>query len=247
MAFLIIFLVVFAGLAVLALFCRLIYCLAPRMACAPWLDVVVSLFLWVPWAVAAWWSGWAGVGAALLAQFVFLHAFCLVDRWWRGSGGRTLEEAHARKLGWLRNELALLFTTPAVLAFFLVRAAEIIFYPPMARLAKMPRYRSAEWINLSRHKFQGLVGHDLVWCWYCDWMTGVWSLGSEMLRNVESFWCPIRFRNGTKNRHVATDFPDVEKWVAADGTMEDAVQAFEEWYGEVEENSWWGHPDRRQP
>lgn len=238
---------IFGGLAAAAVFCRVLYLVAPRVAYAPWLDVLVSLFTWVPWVVGAWLGGWTGVGAALLAQFVFLHAFCISDRLLRGRGGRTLEEAHARKLGWVRNEIALLLTTPAVLVFFFVRAAEIIFYPPMARMAKMPSYRSSEWINLSRHKFSGLVGHDLVWCWYCDWMTGVWALGSEMLRNVESFWCPIRFRDEAKNRYVATDFPDVEKWVPADGTLEDAVQAFEEQYGSVEENSWWGHPDRKKP
>ena len=37
-----------------------------------------------------------------------------------------------------------------------------------------------------------VIGHALIWCLYCDWMTGVWSLGTEMLRNVESFWYPIR-------------------------------------------------------
>jgi hypothetical protein len=101
-------------------------------------------------------------------------------------------------------------------------------------------------VNLSRHKYDGLIGYDLLWCWYCDWMTGVWALGSEMLRNVESFWCPIRFRSETKNRHIATDFPDVQEWAPADGTMEDAVRAFEAHYDGIQKNSWWGHPDRRK-
>jgi hypothetical protein len=236
-----------AGLTALALICRVLYAVTPRLVYAPALDVVVSLFIWVPWAAGAWLGGWWGVGAALLAQFIFLQLFCLVDRLVRGRGGRTLQDVHVKNLGRWRNEVALWLTTPAVVVFIMVRAAEIIFYPPMARLAKMPSYRSSEWINLSRHKYQGLVGHDLVWCWYCDWMTGVWALGSEMLRNVESFWCPIRFRDEAKNRHVATDFPDVEKWVAADGTLDDAVQALEKWYDQAGANSWWGHPDRREP
>jgi hypothetical protein len=239
--------VIFAGLVAAAVLCRVGYAVFPRLVFAPWLDGAVSLFTWVPWVAGYAWAGWTGVGAALLAQFVFLHGFCLFDRAVRGRGGRTLEGAQAKKLGWVRNEIALLLTTPAVIVFFLVRAAEFLFYPPMAWMAKMPRYRTSEWINLSRHKFDGLVGHDLVWCWYCDWMTGVWSLGSEMLRNVESFWCPIRFCEDCKNRKVCTDFPDVEKWTPAGGTVEDAVRVFEEQYGDREENSWWGHPDRKKP
>lgn len=70
--------------------------------------------------------------------------------------------------------------------FWLVRVAEVTIYPLIARLVNFPRYPSSEWARVSRHKFCGLVGHDLIWCLYCDWMTGVWSLGSEMLRNVES-------------------------------------------------------------
>jgi len=246
MSFLAVALGVFAGLAAGAVFFRLLYAVFPRLTYAPWLDLVVSYFIWIPWVAGYWLVGWRGILGALFAQFVFLHAFCALDRVLRGQGGRTLEGAHAKKLGWVRNEIALLLTVPAVVVFFLVRAAEILFYPPMAWMAKMPRYETAEWINLSRHKFDGLVGHDLVWCWYCDWMTGVWALGSEMLRNVESFWCPIRFCEDCKNCHVATDFPDVQKWCAAQGSIEDAVKVFEEQYGDRQENSWFGHPDRRK-
>ena len=199
MSFLAVASIVFAALVVGAVVFRSLYAVFPRLTFAPWLDAVVSYFIWVPWVAGFRLGGWWGALAALLAQFVFLHTFCALDRMLRGKGGRTLEGAHARKLGWVRNEIALLLTVPAVVVFFLVRAAEILFYPPMAWMAKMPRYRTSEWINLSRHKFDGLVGHDLVWCWYCDWMTGVWALGSEMLRNVESFWCPIRFCEDCKN------------------------------------------------
>lgn len=248
MTFLILAAEVFCGLVLAAVLVRVAYAVAPRITHAPWLDVLVSIFTWVPWVAGAWLGGWCGVLSALVAQFVFLHAFCAFDGWLRGGRGRgrTLAGAHAKMLGWWRNEAALLLTTPAVLVFFLVRAAEIVFYPPMAWMAKMPRYRASEWINLSRHKFDGLAGHDLVWCWYCDWMTGVWALGSEMLRNVESFWCPIRFCEDCKNRNVCTDFPDVEKWVPATGTVEDAVRVFGEQYDGKQPNSWWGHPDRKR-
>jgi hypothetical protein len=119
-------------------------------------------------------------------------------------------------------------------------------YPPLTWLVRLPRYRSSEWVNVSRQKFDGLVGHDLIWCLYCDWMTGVWSLGTEMLRNVESFWCPIRFASPEKCANCRVDFPDIEGgWVAADGEMADVVGVLTDRYpGPKGDNAWFGHPTR---
>lgn len=245
MPFFLVSLYVFAGLVACAVLVRIAYAITKHIARAPLLDLVVGLFTWVPWAAGFWLGGWAGVGAAVLAQWVFLNAFCIADRLVRGRPGRTLTQAHIKNLGAVRNEICLLVTAPAVLAFFMVRLGEVLLYPPLTWLARFPKYRTGDWINVSRHKFDGLVGHDLVWCWYCDWMTGVWSLGSEMLRNVESFWCPVRFCEDCKNCHASTDFPDVNKWCAAQGTLEDAVQLFEKQYKGRNRNSWWGHPDRK--
>lgn len=235
---------IFAGLVVLALFSRMAYAVTDAVTRAPLLDVFISFFTWIPWVAGAWLSGWLGVLAALVAQFLAIHAFCVIDRMIRGKQGRTLTDAQAAVLGPVRNHLALLATTPAVLVFVTCRVIEIFVYAPVAYLAKLPRYRHGDWVNLSRHKYDGLIGADLLWCWYCDWMTGLWALGSEMLRNIESFWCPIRFRDEVKNQNALIDFPDIEKWAKADGTMEDAVKAFEEHYDGTRENSWWGHPDR---
>lgn len=237
------FAAVFLGLAVAAVLTRAAFAFTEAIARAPWLDVFVSLFTWLPWVAGCWLGGWKGLAGAIAAQLVFLHAFCLVHRAIRGRKGRTLTDAQGRLLGPLRNQVCLMVQTPAILVFAQARLAEIVLYPVIARLGKLPAYKASEWVNLSRHKYDGLIGYDLLWCWYCDWMTGVWALGSEMLRNVESFWCPIRFRSDTKNRNVAVDFPDVEKWAPADGTMEDAVRAFEAHYDGVRKNSWWGHPD----
>ncbi|GAB4176718.1 MAG: hypothetical protein Fur0032_16760 [Terrimicrobiaceae bacterium] len=235
---------IFGGLAVAAILTRIAFAVSEQVAQAPLLDFFVSLFTWMPW-VAGWlMGGWSGLAAAILSQVLFLHAFCLTHRAIRGKKGRTLTDAQAKVLGPVRNQICLLFQTPAILVFAQVRLATILLYPPVAWLGKLPTYKSPEWVNLSRHKYDGLIGYDLLWCWYCDWMTGVWALGSEMLRNIESFWCPIRFRSDKKNRNISTDFPDVAKWAPADGTMEDAVKAFEAHYDGNQKNSWWGHPDR---
>ena len=237
---------IFSALAFSAILTRLAYAVTGKITQAPVLDFFVSLFTWFPWVAGGLLAGWQGIVASIVAQILFLHVFCLLDRVLRGKKGRTLTDAQSRLLGPIRNQFALLMTTPAVLAFAIVRLIEILTYPSVAWLAKMPTYKSSEWINLSRHKYDGLIGYDLVWCWYCDWMTGVWALGSEMLRNIESFWCPVRFRSPLKNENVSTDFPDVKEWAPADGTMEDAVRAFEEHYNGTEPNRWWGHPDRKK-
>src|SRR5438093_1279242 len=124
---------------------------------------------------------------------------------------------------------------------------------PTTPLVGLPRYRHADWVNVSRQKFNGLVGHDLIWCLYCDWMTGVYSLGAEMLRNVESFWGPIRFASGKKWDNCNLDFPDIEGgWIAPEGTMGDVGATLERMYGAAatadlprdQRHPWLGHAVR---
>lgn len=240
------FTVVFGGMIAAAVFTRVSYAISHSISRAPLLDIFVSLFTWAPWGTGYLLGGWYGVLAAVLAQAVALHVFCITHRLIRGKKGRTLTDAQGKVLGPIRNQIALLATTPAVVVFVMTRLIEMAVYPVVAWLAKLPNYRQGDWVNLSRHKFAGLIGYDLLWCWYCDWMTGLWALGSEMLRNIESFWCPIQFQDETKNRNAALDFPDIAKWAPPDGTMEDAVRTFEEHYDGTRTNSWWGHPDRRE-
>jgi hypothetical protein len=238
---------ILAGLFVAGVASRLAFSISERIVRAPFLDLLISIFTWIPWAVGFLLNGWMGVLSALFGQFLGIYVFCFLDRAIRGTPADTLTAAQARVLGPLRNHLALLATTPATVAFIAVRLTELLVYPLVARLAKLPTYKTSEWVNLSRHKYQGLTGPDLLWCWYCDWMTGIWALGSEMLRNIESFWCPIRCRDEAKNRNAATDFPDVEKWAPADAGVAEAIKVFEEHYDGQRKNSWFGHTDRREP
>jgi hypothetical protein len=130
--------------------------------------------------------------------------------------------------------------------FTLIRIGEYFIYPPLTWLIRLPKYDDAQWVNVSRQKFNGLVGWDLIWCLYCDWMTGIWSLGSEMLRNVESFWCPIRFSSTNKCDNCSIDFPDVNThWAKADGTMADVTAILDKQYpGPNGDNQWYSHPAR---
>src|SRR5437667_9946068 len=88
------------------------------------------------------------------------------------NGPRIVSFLNNRTVGRLNNHIALWVTAVALPCFILIRVAELCIYPILTPLVGLPRHRHADWVNVSRHKFTGLVGHDLIWCLYCDWMTG---------------------------------------------------------------------------
>jgi hypothetical protein len=190
----------------------------------------------------------AGLLGAILGQVagvcVWTVAHELANR--RHVRGPRIVHVLNRKVGRVRNHAAVWWTALAVPVFWVIRVAQYVVYPVLTALVRLPAYNDAEWINVSRHKFKGLVGHDLIWCLYCDWMTGVWSLGAEMLRNVETFWCPIRFDSDKKCENCKHDFPDIEhRWVPAHSDMAEVTRRLDENYpGPGGDNSWWGHPAR---
>lgn len=213
---------------------------------APILDGIVSIFTWVPWVVGCGMYGWRGFFAAFLGQIITLTLWCffheLAHR--EAMKGPRIVRTLNKMTGRWRNHLALWVTLIALPGFLFIRLIELGVYWMLPALLGFPRYNHAEWVNCSRQKFDGLVGHDLIWCLYCDWMTGVYSLGAEMLRNVESFWCPIRFYEGKKCENCRTDFPDLSGgWIRADGTMQEVTELLEDKYGNGE-RSWFGHPAR---
>ncbi|MGC4030746.1 MAG: hypothetical protein QM754_03205 [Tepidisphaeraceae bacterium] len=216
------------------------------LARTPMLDVILSLLTWIPWLVSYLAGGWAGLAGCVVGQFVALYGWCFVHELMHpvAKNGPRIVKFIDRHVGRWRNHLALWATLVVLPVFWLIRLATATIYWPLVWLLKFPKYRQAEWINVSRQKFDGLVGHDLVWCLYCDWMTGVYSLGAEMLRNVESFWCPIRYYDGKKCDNCKLDFPDIDNgWVKADGNMADVDQLMQDKYGQGQ-HAWFGHPVR---
>jgi hypothetical protein len=229
------------------------------LARAPGLDLIVTLLTVGPGIVGFTLGMSVGEGAgwgqalwllvvSVAAQAVALIVWARAHELAKGKP-KSRETSIARTLdaviGPARNHLAVWWTAWAVPVFTLVRLAEYVVYPPLIWLVRFPRYKHGEWINISRHKMDGLVGYDLIWCLYCDWMTGVWSLGSEMLRNVESFWCPIRFSDTNKCENCKIDFPDVNSgWVKPEAGMEAVTATLREKYGRDGTNAWFGHPAR---
>lgn len=219
---------------------------------APLLDVTVTCFTVAPCVVGAMCLGWRGALGALIGQILSVMVWTVLHEAANPAARRGPRIVHAlnRAVGRWRNHAAVWWTAWAVPVFWVIRLAQYLVYPPLTWLVGLPRYRASEWVCVSRQKFRGLVGHDLIWCLYCDWMTGVWSLGGEMLRNVESFWCPIRFDSEKKCANCKIDFPDIDGgWVRADGDMADVEALMEKKYppGGIDgrgTNPWFGHPAR---
>jgi len=220
--------------------------LSAALCRAPGLDLVVTYFTVAPLLVGPALFGWRGLIGAVAGQVAGLVLWCWIHELthadaWRGP---RIVTTMNRIVGRWRNHAAVWLTAIVTPVFWLVRVAQITIYPLITALIGLPPYRQGEWVNVSRQKFANLVGHDRAWCLYCDWMTGVWSLGSEMLRNVESFWCPIKFASGQKCENCRLDFPDVATaWVPADGTMAQVTALLESKFSDGQ-RAWFGHPAR---
>lgn len=219
---------------------------------APGLDVLVTLFTIVPGVAGLIVAGWWGLLASIAGQIVAMHVWIVLHELAHRDavrGPRILKVLNSR-VGRFRNHFAIWITAVAVPVFWLVRLVQWIVYPALVGLVRFPWYNQGEWVNVSRQKFDGLVGWDLIWCLYCDWMTGIWCLGTEMLRNLESWWCPIRFDSEKKCENCRIDFPDIDGgWVDAKGSMAEVAAALETRYPPVTgpdtgRYSWFGHPDR---
>jgi hypothetical protein len=228
-----------------------------KLAQAPLLDVVVFVLTMGPFIAAVvtwrvWMSGplhFFGLAATAIAgQCLALIIWSKLHVWAHPEvkNGPRIVKSLNRAVGPLRNNFALWWTALAVPTFTVVRITEYLVYPMLSQVIRLPKYKNAEWVNVSRQKFTGLIGYDLIWCLYCDWMTGIWSLGSEMLRNIESFWCPIRFSSPEKCENCRIDFPDVDNaWVKENTDIAAAAALIDAKYpGPDGVNAWFGHPVR---
>jgi hypothetical protein len=221
--------------------------LADLLIKAPALDIMLGLFSWIPWILFGLAYGWRGLIGTIIGQVISLLVWTSIHEYFhrQAVAGPRIVKVLNRTVGRWQNHAALWVSAIAFPGFLFIRLMEVTVYPALCALLGFPKYNQAEWVTISRQKFNGLVGHDLIWCLYCDWMTGVYSLGAEMLRNVESFWCPIRFYDGKKCDNCKMDFPDIDNgWVPADGTMQQVEDKLEQMYPAGREKPWFGHPVR---
>jgi len=215
-------------------------------------DAAIGSFTLGPFAVAlaipavraGGWAAW--LVAPIVASMVYLVAWCLADELLRGPrGGFRIRRYWIRRDGWLRYTLgwSILLAVPV---FWLVRLAQAIVYPVLNIAWGLPRLRTRDYIALSRHKTKGLVGADYLFCLYCEWMTGLWSLGTEMLRHLESMWCPLRFGRADQCARCTATFPDIAQWAPAEGGVE-GVRAFLELHYEGRPLGARAHLGAREP
>jgi hypothetical protein len=215
----------------------------------PLLDAIMCYFTILPLIIGPLVAGWNGLLIAIVAQTAALLIWETIHEAVHREAvkGPRIVKVLNKKFGPVRNLTAAYVTSFATPVFWFVRIAQLTIYPLLVWLVNLPPYKASEWVNVSRQKFSGLVGHDLIWCLYCDWMTGVWSLGSEMLRNVESLACPIRFSCEKKCANCSIDFPDVnDGWVHATGDMAEVAKTLDRMYPSAKTpQSWFGHPLRK--
>lgn len=233
-------------LSTIIIFLCLFYKVNDFFSKAPGLDIAIFSFTALPWIMAFKYSSWIGLGSSLVAQLFTLYTFNLVHERLlnhKFKDGAKLYRTLNQIVGFTRNHLALLICLLALPIFLAIRAGQILIYPLLRWTLRFPKYNAAEWINVSRYKFEGLVGHDMVWCLYCDWMTGLHALTGEMLRNVESFWCPIRFYDGKKCDNCSLDFPDLSQWTASDAKVENVQDLLLEKYPpeSKKDRTWFGY------
>lgn len=219
---------------------------------APCLDFVLFYFVILPLIIGPVFAGWVGLLAAIIGQVAAVRTWCRLHEMAHRkiAGGPRIVTSLNKIVGRWRNHAALWTMAPAAPLFWLVRLTQMLVYPPLTWLVGLPKYKTGEWVNLSRQKTVGLVGHDLIWCLYCDWMTGLWSLGSEMLRNIESLWCPLRFASEGKCANCQITFPDVNGtdtapgWADPNEGMEAVTKLIEQQYGQGQPRGWFAHPAR---
>ncbi len=214
------------------------------------LDFWVSVFSWVAPVAALIMGSTFDAVLSLLAELSFLFLFCAIHSAYHfirfNKKPALLRFSLSKSLGNIRVVLGFVGTLLVLPIFLIIRFGQILLYPIFIFLLRFPRYDTSEWIQVSRHKFEGLIGLDLVWCLYCEWAAGVYSLGNEMVRNHESFWCPIRFYDSEHCENCTISFPDLKKWIPQTGKMEDVQKLLEEKYPPGQKtNHWYGHPDRK--
>jgi hypothetical protein len=213
-----------------------------RLNEAPYIDWTLGLVTWMPWVVIAYLMTWREVGSYLVGQLLAFHLLCVAHRFYHINNKVSIIGTLNHIVGFTRNQLGFYTTLLAFPIFIGIRLSQVFLYPVLLHTIGLPKQNTKDWINISRHKIDGLIGYDLISCLYCDWMTGVYSLGAEMLRNVESFWCPLRFYNKKKCDNCSIDFPDIKQWVPSDKDVVQVVKVLQEKYENTPhgKRSWWG-------
>ncbi len=187
------------------------------LARPPAVDFIVIGYTAGPWIAGGfagagihqyWLGALGGLTAVTFAQMIALELFDFIHcRIAARRGIQSLRINHTieRRFGKFKNRFCLWLTVPSIPLFLYNRFGFLGFFI-FEKMLGFSHFKTSDYITVSRQKIQNLVGADLVWCLYCDWMTGGWTLTSEILNEVESFWCPLQFDDRTKCEKCANYF-----------------------------------------
>ena len=120
------------------------------------LDLMITYFTVTPMIVGPILLGWLGLLAAMVGQVVGLLVWTQLHELAHPAARKGPRIVHAlnRSVGRWRNHTAVWITALAVPVFWVIRVAEWVVYPPLTWIVRLPKYKSAEWVNVSRHKFE---------------------------------------------------------------------------------------------
>ena len=121
-----------------------------------------------------------------------------------------------RVVGRWRNHAALWVTSVALPGFLFIRLVEVVCYPMLVWLLDFPRYSQADWVNVSRQKFDGprRPRPDLVPLLRLDDRRLLARRRDAPQRRV--VLVPDPLRDGKKCDNCKLDFPDLAHgWVPA--------------------------------
>lgn len=215
----------------------------------PCLDLWIAAYVYAPPIVTAVVYSWTEVLICIAVQTLFLALYSAMHslsyRIRKGQKGGRLLSSLSKGLSRPRVILGFYITLLAIPVFVVLRVGQLTVYPLLQWSVDYPSYKHSDWIQLSRHKFEGLIGLDLLWCLYCEWAAGVYALGGEMVRNNESFWCPIRFYSQKHCENCEMTFPDLKEWVEPTGSIEQVQELLEKKYPKNQRpKSWYAHSSR---
>ena len=75
---------------------------------APWLDLLLSVMIWIPWLVGGWRGGILGIIAAVIAQIVAMQLWIVLHEFVHRQSIRDsprIDSFLNQKVGWWRNHI----------------------------------------------------------------------------------------------------------------------------------------------
>ena len=163
-------------------------CASAWLCHAPALDWLVIYFTVLPLIVGPILAGWAGLLGAIIGQVASVQVWIAIHEWVNRDAvrGPRIVTVINRLVGRWRNHTAIWATAVVTPLFSLVRLAEVLVYPVLTRMVRLPAYDSRDWVSVSRRQvpWPGRPRPDLVPLLRLDDRRLVAGLGDAQERRI---------------------------------------------------------------